>query len=910
MDKMRFETPDMTEQNIDRIAALFPGCVTEMRGGVDGKVKRGINFEMLKQMLSPDVVDGDECYEFTWVGKKASIVEANKPIRKTLRPCPEESKNWDTTENLYIEGDNLEVLKLLQEAYLGKVKMIYIDPPYNTGNDFIYADDFMRSQEEENEQMGMYDENENRLFKNTDTNGRFHSDWCSMMYSRLMLARNLLTDDGVIFISIDDNEVATMKYLCDDILGASNFVAQLVWEKKKKGSFLSNSITNVKEYIFVYCKQVSSFNGLIGEINSDTETYPCVNASNKRELRVIPSGIESKYKEKNFFMPKGSEISDTTMSIILHSDLVIEEGVLAQELILEGNWRYSQEAMSQYAERKELYITRDLYLRRIVKDTRYKTLKDLLPRTGDDLNVGHKDSIDLTNLNSSGWGSNEDADEELRLLLGVQKLLDYPKPVRLIEKLFASYRNTDECICMDFFSGSATTAHAVMQLNAEERQSLERSIENLDKSDPDYHSKFQALSSQLSQTGKRKFIMVQLPEPCDEQSEAYKAGYKNICEIGKERIRRAGAQILERSLESLERDGMIEKIDKSKLPVLSSKNSPVENLEKEGVIEKLSTSQLSAPSSKNSPAESFEKEGLIEKVSKSKISALSSKNSLGKEGVIEKYAGELSEIRSLEEVYGSGGARVSSHQAAAAGGDLRTGRPNASGGSFHSVEYSGGTVAGNAGVYPVFESGKGITGGVGNTVIALRSLALLNELGYRVCLERFRGDQQNACGTDQTSELQTLNSKLQALNSKLSLDTGFRVLKLDDSNMKDVYYAADEYDQQNLANMISNIKDDRTDLDLLFGCLLDWGVPLSMPYTSEQIEGCTVHTYNDGDLIACFDANIPESVVKEIASRKPLRAVFRDSSFANSPAKINVFEIFKLYMPEDADDISKRVRVI
>ena len=865
---------------------------------------------MLKQMLSPDVVDGDECYEFTWVGKKASIVEANKPIRKTLRPCPEESKNWDTTENLYIEGDNLEVLKLLQEAYLGKVKMIYIDPPYNTGNDFIYADDFMRSQEEENEQMGMYDENENRLFKNTDTNGRFHSDWCSMMYSRLMLARNLLTDDGVIFISIDDNEVATMKYLCDDILGASNFVAQLVWEKKKKGSFLSNSITNVKEYIFVYCKQVSSFNGLIGEINSDTETYPCVNASNKRELRVIPSGIESKYKEKNFFMPKGSEISDTTMSIILHSDLVIEEGVLAQELILEGNWRYSQEAMSQYAERKELYITRDLYLRRIVKDTRYKTLKDLLPRTGDDLNVGHKDSIDLTNLNSSGWGSNEDADEELRLLLGVQKLLDYPKPVRLIEKLFASYRNTDECICMDFFSGSATTAHAVMQLNAEERQSLERSIENLDKSDPDYHSKFQALSSQLSQTGKRKFIMVQLPEPCDEQSEAYKAGYKNICEIGKERIRRAGAQILERSLESLERDGMIEKIDKSKLPVLSSKNSPVENLEKEGVIEKLSTSQLSAPSSKNSPAESFEKEGLIEKVSKSKISALSSKNSLGKEGVIEKYAGELSEIRSLEEVYGSGGARVSSHQAAAAGGDLRTGRPNASGGSFHSVEYSGGTVAGNAGVYPVFESGKGITGGVGNTVIALRSLALLNELGYRVCLERFRGDQQNACGTDQTSELQTLNSKLQALNSKLSLDTGFRVLKLDDSNMKDVYYAADEYDQQNLANMISNIKDDRTDLDLLFGCLLDWGVPLSMPYTSEQIEGCTVHTYNDGDLIACFDANIPESVVKEIASRKPLRAVFRDSSFANSPAKINVFEIFKLYMPEDADDISKRVRVI
>ena len=230
MEKMKFETPDLTSENIEKIAALFPNCVTEMRDA-KGNLKHGINFEMLKQMLSPDVVDGDECYEFTWVGKKASIVEANKPIRKTLRPCPEESKNWDTTENLYIEGDNLEVLKLLQEAYLGKVKMIYIDPPYNTGNDFIYADDFMRSQEEENEQMGMYDEDDNRLFKNTDSNGRFHSDWCSMMYSRLMLARNLLADDGVIFISIDSNEYANLKKSCDEIFGETNFVEDLVWKK-------------------------------------------------------------------------------------------------------------------------------------------------------------------------------------------------------------------------------------------------------------------------------------------------------------------------------------------------------------------------------------------------------------------------------------------------------------------------------------------------------------------------------------------------------------------------------------------------------------------------------------------------------------------------------------------------------
>ena len=223
MDKMKFETPDLTSENIAKIAALFPNCVTEASDGHGGS-KRAINFELLKQMLSPDVVDGDERYEFTWVGKKAAIVEANKPIRKTLRPCVEESKNWDTTENLYIEGDNLEVLKLLQESYLGKVKMIYIDPPYNTGNDFIYADDFMRSQEEENEQMGMYDEDDNRLFKNTDTNGRFHSDWCSMIYSRLMLARNLLTDDGVIFISIDDGEAENLKKMCDEIFGADNYI--------------------------------------------------------------------------------------------------------------------------------------------------------------------------------------------------------------------------------------------------------------------------------------------------------------------------------------------------------------------------------------------------------------------------------------------------------------------------------------------------------------------------------------------------------------------------------------------------------------------------------------------------------------------------------------------------------------
>ena len=864
---------------------------------------------MLKQMLSPDVVDGDECYEFTWVGKKASIVEANKPIRKTLRPCPEESKDWDTTENLYIEGDNLEVLKLLQEAYLGKVKMIYIDPPYNTGYDFIYADDFMRSQREENEQMGMYDEDENRLFKNTDTNGRFHSDWCSMMYSRLMLARNLLADDGVILINMDENEITNLQNLCAEVFGLSNDLGTIVWDKRNpKGD--AKGISYQHEFILVYAK------------NKVILTEKCkIQRPKKNANAILKKAAQLFAKVSESYTLEEANIDFATW-MRTQNDFSGGEKAYNQ---IDENGRVFQAVSMSWPNKKK---APDDYFVPLIHPVTHKPCP--VPERG-----WRNPSATMKELEKKGlivFGKDENTQPRRKYFLeenlyeNIPSLLYYggsdtellsqmgipfetPKVVSICAEHIQSFTE-DGDIILDFFSGSATTAHAVMQLNAEERQSLERSIENLDKSDPDYHSKFQALSSQLSQTGKRKFIMVQLPEPCDEKSEAYKAGYKNICEIGKERIRRAGAQILERSLESLERDGMIEKIDKSKLPVLSSKNSPVENLEKEGVIEKLSTSQLSAPSSKNSPAESFEKEGLIEKVSKSKISALSSKNSLGKEGVIEKYAGELSEMRSLEEVYGSGGARVSSHQAAAAGGDLRTGRPNASGGSFHSVEYSGGTFAGNAGVYPVFESGKGITGGVGNTVIALRSLALLNELGYRVCLERFRGDQQNACGTDQTSELQTLNSKLQALNSKLSLDTGFRVLKLDDSNMKDVYYAADDYDQRSLMDMISNIKEDRTDLDLLFGCLLDWGLPLSLPYRSETIDGCTVHTYNDGDLIACFDKNIPENVVKEIAKRKPLRAVFRDSSFADSPSKINVFEIFKLCMPEDANDISKRVRVI
>lgn len=675
MDKLRMESPDLTAQNIDRIAALFPNCITEMldeeRSTPEKKVyKRAINFEMLKQMLSPDVVDGDEAYEFTWVGKKAAIVEANKPIRKTLRPCVEESKNWDTTENLYIEGDNLEVLKLLQESYLGKVKMIYIDPPYNTGNDFIYADDFKMESEEWKVESGEWSEEGDRLFKNTDSNGRFHSDWCSMIYSRLMLARNLLTDDGVILISIDDNEQENLKKICDEVLGSNNFVAQLVWEKKKKGAFLSKNYINMKEYVLVYAKTNTFFGGLVGEITSKEETYPCIKTTNARGIRIIRKGTPSKYKDSNYKITAGTRISSGNMELIYLDDVVVSEGVLQEDVRIDSNWIYSQTALDDYACKGLLYITQDNYIRRVVNEERTKMLKDLLTRVGND-GKSLPTFVYDTNLNNGGWGTNEDANDELHQLFGQQYLFDFSKPTRLIAKLIQSIADPNAVI-LDFFSGSATTAHAVMQLNAEDG-------------------------------GHRKFIMVQLPEKCDEKSEAYKAGYKNICEIGKERIRRAGEKILK-------------------------------------------------------------------------------------------------------------------------------------------------------------------------------------------------------------EQLANNNSTLNSPNSKL--DIGFRVLKLDSTNMKDVYYAPCDYDQDFLHQLESNIKDDRTDLDLLFGCLIDWGLPLSLPYKSEQIDGCTVHTYNDGDLIACFDANVPESVVKEIAQRKPLRAVFRDSGFASSPEKINMFEIFKLYMPEDAGDISKCVRVI
>ena len=455
--KVPQEINNIVGDNVKLLAQLFPSAVK------DGQV----DFEALKEELGQFGEVGKEKYELTWAGKQDAKKKAQEDVyNRTLKYIEADSKNPETTENLYIEGDNLEVLKLLRQNYYGAIKMIYIDPPYNTDGDFVYNDKFKMGSKESDIAEGTRDDEGNPLQKNSKSSNRYHANWLNMMYPRLKVAKDLLTDDGVIFVSIDDNEVENLKKVCNDILGEDAFVSQLVWEKKKKGSFLSNSITSIKEYVLVYCKNKSSFEGLIGELNSDVETYPCINAPNKRVVINIPAGIESKYKEKNYFLKSGTEISDTTMSIVLHSDLHIVDGILAQDLMIEGNWRYSQEAMRDYALKKEIYITRDLYLRRIVSDVRNKTLKDLLPRVGNNTEGTYNEKINLNNLFDSGWGSNEDADEELRILFGVQKLLDYPKPVKLILKLLASYRNTQNDIVLDFFSGSATTAQAVMQLNS------------------------------------------------------------------------------------------------------------------------------------------------------------------------------------------------------------------------------------------------------------------------------------------------------------------------------------------------------------------------------------------------------------------------------------------------------------
>ena len=622
MDKLRMESIDMTAQNIEKIGALFPNCITETKD-VDGKPKKAINFELLRQMLSGDVIEGDEAYEFTWVGKKAAIVEANKPIRKTLRPCKEESINWDSTENLYIEGDNLEVLKLLQESYLGKVKMIYIDPPYNTGHDFVYPDSFIMDNEDYNEGTGYFDEDGNVNFKreNGTSAGKYHSDWCSMIYSRLILARNLLAEDGVIFISIDDGEVSNLIKLCNDVFGEINFVADLIWQKKFSRANDATYFSTMHDHILCYCKS------------------NVLNNEKGWKIGLLPRGDEI----PNGYSNPDNDPRGLWTSVILSaksgsSSLLYEIETPSGRKVTPPSgrfWSCSKETFENWNADNRIWFGADGNGTPRKKTFLAEVQQGLRPNTI---------------LFQSDVGNNQEAKQETKSLFNGVGVFDGPKPVRLLSTLLRIANTDENSVILDFFSGSATTAHAVMQLNAEG-------------------------------AGHRKFIMVQLPEPCDEKSEAYKAGYSNICEIGKERIHRAAKKIAEE-------------------------------------------------------------------------------------------------------------------------------HPDA------------------------------------------------------------------------------------------KFDGGFRVLKLDDTNMKDVYYAPADYQQTLLDQLESNIKEDRTDLDLLFGCLLEWGLPLSLPYQSEDIDGCTVHNYNDGDLMACFDENIPDNVMKTIAKRQPLRVVFRDSSFAGSPAKINVTQIFKELAPD------------
>lgn len=634
---MKLETKNITDENIKKILELFPNVATEALSE-DGKLKTAIDFEKLKQELSEVVIDGEESYDFTWVGKKEAIIEANRPIRKTLRPDRESSVDWKNTQNIYIEGDNLDALKLLQESYLGKIKMIYIDPPYNTGKDFVYRDNFTQDKESYYEELGLKDEDENRLFQNTESNGRFHSDWCSMIYSRLKLARNLLSDDGVIFISIDDNEVRNLKNICDEVFGEISFISVIPILSNPRGRQSSAFIAETHEYVLIYSK--NSNECIINGFDLTEEQKKEYNLSDKNgQYRLLglrlrggrATAVESPTLHFPIYYSK--EYNDFYLTRQHDNDYEIipkfEDGTL-------GTWRWSKDKISK---------NKDLLIVKPVKDRYDVFQKDYLSA---DKKMKAKSLWDEKEINYDRSAN------ELKELFN-NKIFDYAKPLYLSDKIL-KLGTTSNDIILDFFSGCATTAHACMQLNAEDG-------------------------------GNRKFIMVQLPEKTDEKSEAFKAGYKNICEIGEERIRRAG-------------------------------------------------------------------------------------------------------------------------------------------------------------------------------------------------------------------------KKIQEENPDKKIDIGFRVFKIDDTNMKDVYYTPSELKQGQLNYLETNIKDDRTDEDLLYGCLLDWGVELSLPHKVEIIDGKRVHIVDEDTLIACFEEDIPESVIRKIADMKPLRVVFRDSSFISDDNKINIEEIFKLITPDT------RVKVI
>lgn len=647
MDKLRMMSMDNVQMNVEKIQKLFPNAVTEVLR--DGKSTLAIDFDVLKQELSAELIDDkEERYQMTWPDKKKSVLLANTPISATLRPCKEESVDFDHTQNLYIEGDNLDVLKLLQETYLGKIKMIYIDPPYNTGNDFVYNDDFRVESEEWSEMSGDYDEQGNRLVQNTESNGRFHTDWLNMIYPRLKVAKDLLSDDGVIFISIDDNEVDNLRKICDEVFGESNHQATISYVRKTSGKQDSTNFMKSTEFILVYSKSALwECKPLLAE-DKVTDRYNKADEDGRkyRETDLRKTGSGDRREDRPlmwypfYFNPKTNDLQ-----VLEKADLSLAGKGYVEIFPIkpdgsEGRWRWGY---STAVNNLSFLVAR--IMPKYKDEDKYTVYeKDYIDKNGDVRTVKEHTSWDRKEFNS------DNAMLEFKNLGFSNQLFPFPKSSALIKHI-AYLADVEDGYILDFFSGSATTAHAVMQLNAEDG-------------------------------GNRKFIMVQLPEKCDEKSEAYKAGYKTICDIGKERIRRAGKKIKE----------------------------------------------------------------------------------------------------------------------------------------------------------------------------------------------------ENPLTTQ-------------------DLDIGFRVLKLDSSNMKDVYYKPEDYSQSILESLEDNIKADRTPLDLLFQVMLELGKPLSAKIEEREIAGKHVFVVDDNDLVACFDSNATEDVVKTIAQLKPLYAVFRDSGLSSDSVGANFDQIFATYSP-------------
>lgn len=632
-NKLELNSVDGTQLNLEVLYQIAPSCFTEVKDDKTGELRHVVNFKTLRQLLGDNAVeDADEMYQFTWPGKQEARREAARPTTKTLRPVVEDSVDWDNTQNLYIEGDNLEVLKLLQKSYMGKVKMIYIDPPYNTGNDFVYDDDFAVSQDDYDLFAGDVDELGNRYRKNTDSNARFHSDWCSMIYSRLMVARSLLAEDGVIFISIDDHEQKNIRNICDEIFGESNFVSNFIWEKRLNREN-RKEVSSRHDYILCYIKQKSE---------------------QQRSLLLLPMNEKalSNYGNPDND-PRGLWKSDPAHAQAGHGTKAQFYTLTApngkkHDLPSGRCWLYTEPVMNETIKENRIWFGKD---------------GNGVPRIKTYLNAKERGLTPESLLFAKDVSTNEIAKNELKRLFDGIAVFETPKPVELL-KYFAIIASKSGDIILDFFSGSSATAHAVMQLNAEDE-------------------------------GNRKYIMVQLPEETPEDSEARKAGYNTIPEIAKERIRRAGKKIKEES------------------------------------------------------------------------------------------------------------------------------------------------------------------------------------------------------------PLTTQN-----------LDTGFRVFRLADSNFEEVKKAPGEYDQSQLDLFLNNVKSDRTDLDLLFGAMLSWGVQLSLPMTSEEVDGKMIYSVNDGDLVACFADDITENIVKAMADKQPLRVLFRDSCFARDDAKINVFETLKQLLDWSEEEAIKNIKVI